>query len=52
MAATRIALQLAYTPPLDGAALLDHFARLERGPNFGNGRTARQVQDIFDLLVP
>jgi AraC family transcriptional regulator of adaptative response / DNA-3-methyladenine glycosylase II len=27
MAATRIALLLPYTPPLDGAALLDHFAR-------------------------
>ncbi|MBV2156025.1 right-handed parallel beta-helix repeat-containing protein [Kitasatospora sp. SUK 42] len=29
-------------------ALLDHFARLERGPNFGNGRTARQV---FETMV-
>ncbi|MFJ7279706.1 right-handed parallel beta-helix repeat-containing protein [Kitasatospora sp. NPDC098663] len=28
--------------------LLDHFARLERGPNFGNGRTARQV---FETMV-
>jgi AraC family transcriptional regulator of adaptative response / DNA-3-methyladenine glycosylase II len=26
MAASRIALELPYTPPLDGAALLDHFA--------------------------
>ncbi|WP_395293277.1 right-handed parallel beta-helix repeat-containing protein [Kitasatospora hibisci] len=29
-------------------ALLDHFATLERGPNFGNGRTARQV---FETMV-
>ncbi|MFH9353717.1 right-handed parallel beta-helix repeat-containing protein [Kitasatospora sp. NPDC017646] len=29
-------------------ALLEHFARLERGPNFGNGRTARQV---FETMV-
>ncbi|MEV7601932.1 right-handed parallel beta-helix repeat-containing protein [Kitasatospora sp. NPDC089797] len=29
-------------------ALLNHFARLERGPNFGNGRTARQV---FETMV-
>ncbi|MFI6157957.1 right-handed parallel beta-helix repeat-containing protein [Kitasatospora sp. NPDC051170] len=29
-------------------ALLDHFGRLERGPNFGNGRTARQV---FETMV-
>ncbi|MBO1418928.1 right-handed parallel beta-helix repeat-containing protein [Streptomyces sp. FH025] len=29
-------------------ALLDHFAGLERGPNFGNGRTARQV---FETMV-
>ncbi|MFG3056516.1 right-handed parallel beta-helix repeat-containing protein [Kitasatospora sp. NPDC048239] len=29
-------------------ALLDHFAALERGPNFGNGRTARQV---FETMV-
>ncbi|MER7585092.1 right-handed parallel beta-helix repeat-containing protein [Kitasatospora sp. NPDC097691] len=29
-------------------ALLDHFGRLERGPNFGNGRTARQ---IFETMV-
>ncbi|MFJ2192383.1 right-handed parallel beta-helix repeat-containing protein [Kitasatospora sp. NPDC087861] len=28
--------------------LLDHFGRLERGPNFGNGRTARQV---FETMV-
>ncbi|MER7847949.1 right-handed parallel beta-helix repeat-containing protein [Kitasatospora sp. NPDC096077] len=31
-----------------GAALLEHFAQLERGPNFGNGRTARQV---FETMV-
>ncbi|WP_031071436.1 right-handed parallel beta-helix repeat-containing protein [Streptomyces sp. NRRL WC-3742] len=29
-------------------ALLDHFGGLERGPNFGNGRTARQV---FETMV-
>ncbi|MGW4651067.1 right-handed parallel beta-helix repeat-containing protein [Kitasatospora sp. NPDC004289] len=29
-------------------ALLDHFSRLERGPGFGNGRTARQV---FETMV-
>ncbi|MFJ9697564.1 right-handed parallel beta-helix repeat-containing protein [Kitasatospora sp. NPDC101183] len=29
-------------------ALLGHFGRLERGPNFGNGRTARQV---FETMV-
>ncbi|MER5354005.1 right-handed parallel beta-helix repeat-containing protein [Kitasatospora sp. NPDC002551] len=29
-------------------ALLDHFAGIERGPNFGNGRTARQV---FETMV-
>ncbi|MER7756741.1 right-handed parallel beta-helix repeat-containing protein [Kitasatospora sp. NPDC097643] len=29
-------------------ALLNHFAGLERGPNFGNGRTARQV---FETMV-
>ncbi|MFD9129061.1 sporulation protein, partial [Kitasatospora sp. NPDC059571] len=29
-------------------ALLDHFAGLERGPAFGNGRTARQV---FETMV-
>ncbi|MFI9275459.1 right-handed parallel beta-helix repeat-containing protein [Kitasatospora sp. NPDC052896] len=29
-------------------ALLDHFATLDRGPNFGNGRTARQV---FETMV-
>ncbi|ARF77541.1 right-handed parallel beta-helix repeat-containing protein [Kitasatospora aureofaciens] len=29
-------------------ALLEHFDRLERGPNFGNGRTARQ---IFETMV-
>ncbi|MFC9329830.1 right-handed parallel beta-helix repeat-containing protein [Kitasatospora sp. NPDC057015] len=29
-------------------ALLDHFAGLERGPGFGNGRTARQV---FETMV-
>ncbi|WP_406195898.1 right-handed parallel beta-helix repeat-containing protein [Kitasatospora sp. NBC_01560] len=29
-------------------ALLDHFAGLDRGPNFGNGRTARQV---FETMV-
>ncbi|GAB7187605.1 right-handed parallel beta-helix repeat-containing protein [Kitasatospora sp. Ki12] len=29
-------------------ALLDHFGGLERGPNFGNGRTARQ---IFETMV-
>ncbi|MFD0276093.1 right-handed parallel beta-helix repeat-containing protein [Kitasatospora sp. NPDC127111] len=29
-------------------ALLEHFAALERGPNFGNGRTARQV---FETMV-
>ena len=29
-------------------ALLDHFARLPRGPSFGNGRTARQV---FETMV-
>ncbi|MFG3229467.1 right-handed parallel beta-helix repeat-containing protein [Kitasatospora sp. NPDC048194] len=29
-------------------ALLEHFGRLERGPNFGNGRTARQ---IFETMV-
>src|ERR1700727_2059847 len=27
MAVTRVALRLPYTGPLDGAALLDHFAR-------------------------
>ncbi|MEE1828754.1 right-handed parallel beta-helix repeat-containing protein [Streptomyces sp. BE20] len=30
------------------SALLDHFAAIERGPNFGNGRTARQV---FETMV-
>ncbi|MGW4894907.1 right-handed parallel beta-helix repeat-containing protein [Kitasatospora sp. NPDC004240] len=30
------------------SALLTHFAALERGPNFGNGRTARQV---FETMV-
>ncbi|MEU4120094.1 right-handed parallel beta-helix repeat-containing protein [Kitasatospora sp. NPDC028055] len=30
------------------SALLDHFGGLERGPNFGNGRTARQV---FETMV-
>ncbi|KJS54238.1 sporulation protein [Streptomyces rubellomurinus subsp. indigoferus] len=30
------------------SALLGHFAGLERGPNFGNGRTARQV---FETMV-
>ncbi|MGW2254177.1 right-handed parallel beta-helix repeat-containing protein [Kitasatospora sp. NPDC001660] len=29
-------------------ALLRHFATIERGPNFGNGRTARQV---FETMV-
>ncbi|MGV9270478.1 right-handed parallel beta-helix repeat-containing protein [Kitasatospora sp. NPDC003701] len=29
-------------------ALLQHFGTLERGPNFGNGRTARQV---FETMV-
>ncbi|MFB6891279.1 right-handed parallel beta-helix repeat-containing protein [Kitasatospora sp. NPDC056327] len=29
-------------------ALLDHFAAIERGPTFGNGRTARQV---FETMV-
>ncbi|MFD8785738.1 right-handed parallel beta-helix repeat-containing protein [Kitasatospora sp. NPDC059599] len=29
-------------------ALLGHFGRLDRGPNFGNGRTARQV---FETMV-
>ncbi|MEU9046273.1 MULTISPECIES: right-handed parallel beta-helix repeat-containing protein [unclassified Kitasatospora] len=29
-------------------ALLEHFGGLERGPNFGNGRTARQV---FETMV-
>ncbi|AXI76664.1 right-handed parallel beta-helix repeat-containing protein [Peterkaempfera bronchialis] len=29
-------------------ALLDHFAALDRGPSFGNGRTARQV---FETMV-
>ncbi|MFJ2581977.1 right-handed parallel beta-helix repeat-containing protein [Kitasatospora aureofaciens] len=29
-------------------ALLHHFATLDRGPNFGNGRTARQV---FETMV-
>ncbi|MFJ8045225.1 right-handed parallel beta-helix repeat-containing protein [Kitasatospora sp. NPDC096147] len=29
-------------------ALLEHFSRLERGPGFGNGRTARQV---FETMV-
>ncbi|MFD8083631.1 right-handed parallel beta-helix repeat-containing protein [Kitasatospora sp. NPDC059722] len=29
-------------------ALLHHFATIERGPNFGNGRTARQV---FETMV-
>ncbi|MCD0483761.1 right-handed parallel beta-helix repeat-containing protein [Streptacidiphilus sp. ASG 303] len=30
------------------AALLEHFAALDRGPSFGNGRTARQV---FETMV-
>ncbi|MDH6128191.1 right-handed parallel beta-helix repeat-containing protein [Kitasatospora sp. GP82] len=30
------------------SALLDHFGSLERGPSFGNGRTARQV---FETMV-
>ncbi|MFJ6215949.1 right-handed parallel beta-helix repeat-containing protein [Streptomyces sp. NPDC092296] len=30
------------------AALLDHYAALDRGPSFGNGRTARQV---FETMV-
>ncbi|WP_030245616.1 right-handed parallel beta-helix repeat-containing protein [Streptomyces sp. NRRL S-350] len=29
-------------------ALLEHFGRLDRGPNFGNGRTARQV---FETMI-
>ncbi len=29
-------------------ALLEHFAGIERGPTFGNGRTARQV---FETMV-
>ncbi|WP_327683174.1 right-handed parallel beta-helix repeat-containing protein [Kitasatospora sp. NBC_00458] len=38
-----------YALPDDTAsALLAHFATIERGPNFGNGRTARQV---FETMV-
>ncbi|MFF2147858.1 right-handed parallel beta-helix repeat-containing protein [Kitasatospora sp. NPDC058190] len=39
--------EYALTEATEGA-LLEHFARLERGPNFGNGRTARQV---FETMV-
>ncbi|MFJ9845484.1 right-handed parallel beta-helix repeat-containing protein [Kitasatospora sp. NPDC101155] len=39
--------EYAFSEATEGA-LLEHFARLERGPNFGNGRAARQV---FETMV-